>query len=216
MKPTTTLIAILLLCLTTFLISSTTVHCDDAAWLQPDEYLEAWTATAGSYECDNSTLAPQQFCETIHRWPRALNGLHDKGLNTTEKILETVAMSFIQSIKVKNAKAVEESGATPKYDIPSGYCAGAISNLLCAKFFMKCNHETGQHYLPCKYRCEQVKKSCKGEPLSAYGKAFVKSLNCNDKTKFKSGTCTSDASKFQIYSVATLIVSLVATLFLSL
>ena len=175
-----------------------------AQWLQPDQYL---TTVHG---CDNSTLAPQQFCETIHRWPRALNAI--EGMNTTEAVLEAVAMSFLSSIKVKNPDAVA-NGTTPKYDIPSGDCAGAISNVLCAKFFMRCDAETGEPMLPCKKRCQQVRKNCKGEPLSAYGKAFYDSLDCNDKTKFSSSQCTSAASRFQVFTGA-VVATLLATVFL--
>jgi hypothetical protein len=159
-------------------------------WPQPEQLLSSVV-----YGCDNSTIPQQQLCGTINTHPRALNHVPMNGTvyNTTELILQSVAMSFINTVQVKNLAQVQEGKATPSFKVMSGDCAGAIVNVLCAQFFMNCS-DTLNYQLPCKYRCDQLKNDCSGQPLTAYGVAFVNSLDCNDPTKFApSEPCTSDA-----------------------
>ena len=97
-------------------------------------------------------------------------------------------------VKVKNPNDVAK-GKDPKYDIMSGDCAGAISNLLCARFFPTCDVDEPleDYQKACKSSCQKAKKNCGGQPMSEYGKTFIKNLDCNDETKYSTKPCTSDA-----------------------
>ena len=61
------------------------IPCDAQAWPQPEALL------GEPRYCDNSTIIAQQFCETIHKHPRAVTHIEMTGKNTTLEQLESVA-----------------------------------------------------------------------------------------------------------------------------
>jgi hypothetical protein len=184
---------------------------ESQAWPQPDLFLGTVLS------CDTQEIQEQQFCDVIHKkgYNRAKNLIPDsvEGWNNTAGALDSAAESFVSMVKVVNQRDVDTKGAKPKYDMMNLACSGALRNLLCAKFFMKCT-SVQDYDLPCMSSCQSVKSNCAGQPLSVYAKTFVNGLNCKDTSMYSMEPCTSSSSSIRVnqligYFITTMLALLV-------